>query len=47
VSLAAGMLQKAGLIEYGRGAVRITDRAQLELFACECYSVIRDYTSKF
>jgi CRP-like cAMP-binding protein len=46
VSLAAGLLQKAGLIEYGRGAVRITNRAQLEVFACECYSVIRDYTSK-
>src|ERR1700680_2203110 len=34
VSLAAGMLQKAGLIEYGRGAVRITNRPQLEAFAC-------------
>jgi len=47
VSLAAGMLQKAGLIEYGRGAVRITNRPQLEDFACECYAVIRDYTRKF
>jgi CRP-like cAMP-binding protein len=48
VTLAAGLLQKAGLIEYGRGAVKITNRAQLELFACECYSVIRDYSnSKF
>jgi CRP-like cAMP-binding protein len=47
VTLAAGLLHKAGLIEYGRGAVKITNRAQLEVFACECYSVIRDYTSKF
>lgn len=47
VSLAAGLLQKAGLIEYGRGAVRITNRPQLEDFACECYAVIRDYTRKF
>ena len=47
VSLAAGMLQKAGLIEYGRGAVRIINRPQLEAFACECYAVIRDYTRKF
>jgi CRP-like cAMP-binding protein len=45
VTLAAGLLQKAGLIEYGRGAVRITNRAQLEGFACECYSVIRNYSS--
>jgi CRP-like cAMP-binding protein len=47
VSLAAGMLQKAGLIEYGRGAVRITNRPQMEAFTCECYAVIRDYTRKF
>ena len=47
VTLAAGLLQKAGLIEYGRGTVRITNRAQLEVFACECYSVIRDYSRKF
>jgi len=47
VTLAAGLLQKAGLIEYGRGSVRITNRSQLEAFACECYAVIRDYTRKF
>jgi CRP-like cAMP-binding protein len=47
VSLAAGLLQKAGLIEYGRGAVKITNRSHLETFACECYAVIRDYASKF
>ena len=45
VTLAAGLLQKAGLIEYGRGTVKITNRPQLEAFACECYSVIRDYSS--
>jgi CRP-like cAMP-binding protein len=47
VTLAAGLLQKAGLIEYGRGAVKITNRPQLEEFACECYSVIREYSNKF
>ena len=47
VTLAAGLLQKAGLIEYGRGTVKITNRPQLEAFACECYSVIRDYGRKF
>jgi hypothetical protein len=47
VTLAAGLLQKAGLIVYGRGSVRIVNRPQLEAFACECYAVIRDYTRKF
>jgi CRP-like cAMP-binding protein len=47
VTLAAGLLQKAGLIEYGRGTVKITNRPQLEAFACECYSVIRDYSRQF
>jgi len=47
VTLAAGLLQKDGLIEYGRGSVKITNRQQLEAFACECYSVIRDYSRKF
>lgn len=47
VTLAAGLLQKAGFIEYRRGAVKITDRKQLQAFACECYGVIRDYSSKF
>jgi CRP-like cAMP-binding protein len=47
VSLAAGLLQKAGLIVYGRGSVQIVNRPQLEAFACECYAVIRDYTRKF
>lgn len=46
VTLAAGLLQKAALIEYSRGSVKITNRSQLEAFACECYSVIRDYTRK-
>ena len=47
VTLAAGLLQKAGLIEYGRGSVKIINRPQLEAFACECYSVIRDYSHRF
>lgn len=46
VTLAAGLLQKAGLIEYGRGAVRIINRPQLEAFSCECYRAIRDYAYK-
>ena len=43
VSLAAGVLQRKGLIEYTRGAVRIVNRKKLEDSACECYGVIRHY----
>ena len=37
VTIAAGILQKAGLINYKRGQVKIKDRAGLEDAACECY----------
>jgi CRP-like cAMP-binding protein len=40
VSIAAGMLQKAGLITYRRGVITITDRAGLEEAACPCYRFI-------
>jgi CRP-like cAMP-binding protein len=43
VTVAAGTLQKKGLIEYTRGAVKIVNRKQLEDSACECYAVIRQY----
>ena len=42
VTVAAGNLQKAGLIRYGAGRITITDRAGLEAAACECYGVVRD-----
>jgi CRP-like cAMP-binding protein len=41
VSIAAGILQKAGLISYTRGSVKILDRNQLEEAACDCYVVLR------
>jgi CRP-like cAMP-binding protein len=40
VTIAAGMLQKAGLIHYVRGTVSILDRRGLEAAACECYGII-------
>jgi CRP-like cAMP-binding protein len=40
VTLAAGMLQKAGLIECGRGNVNIQNRKGLEKASCECYSTV-------
>ncbi|HWA60592.1 MAG TPA: Crp/Fnr family transcriptional regulator [Caulobacteraceae bacterium] len=41
VTLAAGALQKAGLIAYRNGQVSILDRAGLEGCACECYGAMR------
>jgi CRP-like cAMP-binding protein len=41
VSLAAGVLQKAGLIRYARGRMEITDRPGLEAASCECYHTAR------
>ena len=41
VSLAASVLQKMGVIEYARGAVKIVNRRKLEKSACECYDVIQ------
>jgi hypothetical protein len=43
VSLAAGILQKAGFIENLRGTVRIVNRKQLESAACECYRIIHQF----
>ncbi|MGH9600487.1 MAG: Crp/Fnr family transcriptional regulator [Terracidiphilus sp.] len=42
VTLAAGLLQRAGLIDYTRGVVTIRNRAHLENAACECYKTVRD-----
>ena len=46
VSLAAGSLQRAGLIEYMRGAVRVLDRKGLECASCECYGVIQQFNGE-
>jgi CRP-like cAMP-binding protein len=45
VTVAAGMLQREGIIEYTRGSVRILNRKHLESFACECYALIKQYNS--
>jgi CRP-like cAMP-binding protein len=41
VSIAAGILQKAGLVHYGRGKMNILDRSGLEAATCECYHSTR------
>jgi CRP-like cAMP-binding protein len=43
VSLAAGALGNAGLIENMRGTVKILNRKSLEQTACECYQVIQHF----
>ncbi|MGD0973240.1 MAG: Crp/Fnr family transcriptional regulator [Candidatus Korobacteraceae bacterium] len=42
VTLAAGTLHEAGLIDYSRGHVTIKKREELEQVACECYRTVRD-----
>jgi CRP-like cAMP-binding protein len=41
VTVAAGALQKAGLIRYAPGRLTILDREGLEAAACECYGLVR------
>jgi CRP-like cAMP-binding protein len=41
VTIAAGILRKAGLISYARGKVKILDRKGLEVTSCECYQIVR------
>jgi CRP-like cAMP-binding protein len=43
VTLVAGTLQKAGLIHYSHGRVKVLDRKALENASCECYAVIRSH----
>ena len=42
VSIAAGNLQKKGLIKYARGTITMLDRQGLEVAACECYQVVKE-----
>lgn len=41
VTVAAGNLQRAGLISYSRGHITVLDRPGLETAACECYAVVK------
>jgi CRP-like cAMP-binding protein len=43
VTIAAGSLQKSGLIQYTRGRLTIVDRPGIEAAACECYGNIAAY----
>lgn len=46
VTEAAGKLQKAGVISYQRGRIKVLDRPKLEAMACECYAVVRAETAR-
>lgn len=47
VSIAAAQAQAAGLIEYTKGFIRITDPVGLELRACECYRIIKNHLDSY
>jgi CRP-like cAMP-binding protein len=47
VTVAAGILQKAGIIEYRRGNLTIVDKAKLEQAACDCYQIIQRQKNKW
>jgi CRP-like cAMP-binding protein len=40
VTVAAGNLQRAGMIGYSRGKIHIVDRVNLARTACECYRIV-------
>jgi CRP-like cAMP-binding protein len=42
VSVAASILQRAGMITYTRGNVTILNKAKLATAACDCYEIIQD-----
>jgi CRP-like cAMP-binding protein len=46
VTVVAGTLQKAGLISYSHGHIRVVDRQGLEAAACECYDSIQEQVSR-
>ena len=41
VTVAIGILERAGLITHGRGRIRVTDRKGLEAASCECYRIVK------
>jgi hypothetical protein len=47
ISTHAAILQRAGLIEYSRGHMRILDRKGLRAGACECLRIIEAQVDRF
>ena len=47
VSIAASILQKAGMISYTRGNVTILDKRRLAAAACDCYQIIEQHKNEW
>jgi CRP-like cAMP-binding protein len=47
VTIATGVLQKAGFINYRRGEVKILNKRKLEETSCECYQMIQQQIEKW
>lgn len=46
VTVAAGKLHQAGVIDYSRGHITVVDRLGLEASCCECYRVVKVETDR-
>jgi CRP-like cAMP-binding protein len=47
VTLAAGTLQRAGLLDYRRGNIKLLDREGMENVTCECYPIVKEARERF
>jgi CRP-like cAMP-binding protein len=47
VTMAAGALQKAGVIRYSRGKIHVLSRKGMERASCECYQIVRKEFDSF
>jgi CRP-like cAMP-binding protein len=45
-ALSANLLQKAGLIDYDNGTIKIVSSEGIAASACECYEAIRQYSKR-